>query len=100
MVDGQEPVSNLESVPENDNSDIFTQQFDSNLNVAAAIFAPKLNAHQYVVGTSTAARDLLHVQEVQAGGVGHQGQAAGHLWDKTQVQPSIEGNLTKDAKLL
>lgn len=50
------------------------------LNVAAAIFAPKLNAHQYVVGTSNAARDLLHVQEVQAGGVGHPGRAAGHLF--------------------
>ena len=94
---GQEPVSNVESVPEIDNNVIYSSQFDSNLSVDAATFVPSLTAHQYVIGTSTAAGDLLHVQEVQAGGVGRQGSPDNELRDGiTSVQRRIHGDLTKD----
>ena len=58
---------------------------DCNLNAYAADFCPRLEGHQFVVGAGTGADDLRHVQEVQAGGVGHHTLGVTDLWNKGEV---------------
>ena len=58
---------------------------DFRLNANAENFFPQSRVQQFVLGTGTGADDLRHVQEVQAGGVGHHTPGATDLWNKGRV---------------
>ena len=86
---GQEPFSDNSDDRSIQITEVLSPTFnlhnDCSLNAYAADFCPRLEGHQFVLGPGTGADDLRHVQEVQAGGVGHHTLGVTDLWNKGGV---------------